>query len=415
MRLHILQRIFWATCVVLAAVDLSTAQEFTRPVVINYNTKAETAYADNENGKTFSKAMAQCMANGMNLFSGESQSRIDRVFGLAKTVFTTGAGRSTYSSVSAKTTAGNTRCSFTRTPFFEPLNPVYPTIYDCFFTIQWGLFSAVTLAPEFGSQPGMYTYQCSYKYYSQSATDGTPSTNGCGGKSLYVDSFNWDEDNQVENPQGKSFTVIYTGAAETPIASRFANIDATAPADFYLPVSQFFTACEAQVNLGNHAETFTATQPLFVKGYKELTWVQEHWWVLFLIIAVIILIVLFAILIFCCMTSIPPKEGPPIAPMVLRERNGQAYVNASDDDSTPKSRGLNLDDANNASSMNGDGRQQPMGQQQMMMPVPVVDPEDLIQATPSIYSQEDVMQSAEGDSMASDEDDSNQSDEGQRH
>jgi hypothetical protein len=397
------QRARWGSCLLVAllvvSAVLASAQVIQPPMRVFYETKAETLYTDPTAAKSFDAAMSLCMANGLNLFSGESAERTQRVWTLTQQTFPGATNYSTYSLISAKKMPGNTRCSYTNRLVTSPTAQLDP--WYCIFSIQWGLFSEMLLHGTFAEQPGFSIYQGAFKYYLNSTVP-------LGQNGIYNTGFRWE--GTVANPNGQNYTVINTGGSQA--AGAFANIAAVAPADFYLPLSKFVTACEAQLSISGIPETFKPTQPVFIKGYKDLTWVQEHWWVVFLIVGIVLLILLFAILIFCCVTSMPPKEGAPIAPMVLRERNGQAYVNASDDDSTPKSRNLVLGDANRGIEV---PQQRGSGLMMPMMPVPVVDPEDLIQATPSVYSQEDVMQSVEGDSAASDDESSLPSDDEEAH
>lgn len=92
------------------------------------------------------------------------------------------------------------------------------------------------------------------------------------------------------------------------------------------PLAKYMAVCEVQMYPQQPATTTRMPQPLFINGFKTLTWAQEHWWVIFLIVAVILLVVLIGIIIFCCITSVKPKEEPPVHAMVLRERMGKAYI-----------------------------------------------------------------------------------------
>ncbi|KPI90231.1 hypothetical protein ABL78_0613 [Leptomonas seymouri] len=382
-------RLLWGTCLVLAFFTCSVvvSAQIEPPINVYYNVAAEVVYTDNNIARSFASAQAQCMESGFNLFSSESARRIQRVWLLATRTISNPVDYSTYTSLSARKTATNTRCTYTNTPF-RPPNSLEPNPFFCTFTIQWGLFSRHIMQGDYGNQPGLNIYQCVFPTFLNSNIR-------CGSFLPWTSGLRWDTG--VTNPNGQNYTLITTNQALTQ--ATLVNIGPVAPADFYRPVSKFLTACEAQISVAYPPQTFNATQPSFLLGYKELTWVQRHWWVLFTIIAAIILIVLFMILIFCCVTSAPPKVGPPIAPMVLRERNGPAYVNASDDDSTPKTRDLGAGSMRpGGNSSYGFGLRQGSGM------LPAVDPEDMMQATPSIYSQEDILQTAEGDSVMSQDD-----------
>ena len=92
------------------------------------------------------------------------------------------------------------------------------------------------------------------------------------------------------------------------------------------PLAKYMAVCEVQYYPQHPPTTSRMPQPIFINGFKTLTWPQEHWWVIYLIIAIVLLVVLFAIIIYCCMTSRKPKEEPPLHAMVLRERVGKAYI-----------------------------------------------------------------------------------------
>ena len=400
--------LFWGASLLLTLFALSTTlvrvSAISIPIVVSYNVQGDVVYPDNTVSTTFDSAMTKCMANGLNLLSAESQERRMRLWTLVSNkVDSDPRYYSTYTSISAKKAALNKRCTYVQIEESVQTTAGKPDPAFCIFTIQWGLFSRQIMMNPYGDQPGLNMYEGVYQYYAKK----TEPRLECGKVAPWGTGFKWD--NGAANPFGKNYTVLTTGSVmDDPV---FANIEPVAPNDFYLSPNKFVTACEAQLDLATRPYTFNATQPVFIKGYKDLTWVQNHWWVLFIIIGGVVLIVLFAILIFCCVTSAPPKEGPPIAPMVLRERNGQAYVNASDDDSTPVSRGVR------GAAVCPFGRMvEPQGCDEVMSvaPVPLVDPEDLIQATPSVYSQDDVMQTTEGDSIASSEENESLSEEEER-
>ncbi|CAJ1006644.1 putative IGP family C-type lectin domain containing protein [Leishmania naiffi] len=92
------------------------------------------------------------------------------------------------------------------------------------------------------------------------------------------------------------------------------------------PLNSFMIVCEHQLYPERPPFTTRMPQPVFVNGFKTLMWSQSHWWVIFLIVAIIILAFLIFIVIYCCLTSIKPKEEPPLFVMVIRERVGKGYI-----------------------------------------------------------------------------------------
>ncbi|GET86985.1 hypothetical protein, conserved [Leishmania tarentolae] len=92
------------------------------------------------------------------------------------------------------------------------------------------------------------------------------------------------------------------------------------------PRRKYMIVCEYQLYPERPPSTTPLPQPVFVNGFKELTWAQSNWWVLFLVCAICVLCILFYIVAYCCITSVKPKEEPPLFQMVIRERVGKAYV-----------------------------------------------------------------------------------------
>ncbi|KPI89661.1 hypothetical protein ABL78_1242 [Leptomonas seymouri] len=92
------------------------------------------------------------------------------------------------------------------------------------------------------------------------------------------------------------------------------------------PIALYMVVCEVQMYPRFSPTTSRMPQPIFVNGFKTLTWAQAHWWVIFIIVALVLIFLLIAIIIYCCITSIKPKEEPPVYSMVLRERIGKVYV-----------------------------------------------------------------------------------------
>ncbi|KAK7195692.1 hypothetical protein NESM_000499400 [Novymonas esmeraldas] len=385
---HALQRGRRA-CVVGAALVLAicllssvvSGQSTIVPIVnINYNTPGYVLYKQADVGAPVATsraaANAHCVQNGMSIFSGETKSK-DDAFAADAARQMGGAGYSTFTGSSAEPVTEQ---------YCKQLVPsmvATPNSYNCTFTFRYGLLTVYDYEPAM-NQPGIAQAFALYP----AAHIGSPPTG-----------FDITWDTTHPNPRGYYF-MASTGITAT--AGRHVNVDATVAAgDANIDASKFVVYCESQSFLGYVPIPTVLVQPSFVNGFKDLTWAQKYWWVIFLIVAVIILIVLFAILIYCCLTMTPPKEGPPIAPMVLRERNGRAYVHCSDDESSAKPRNAVRDSPEPTTATQPSSQRQPSSILMVPVPVPVVDPEDLIQATPSIFSQEETLQTTEGDSLAS--------------
>ncbi|AYU83083.1 hypothetical protein, conserved [Leishmania donovani] len=343
---------------------------------INYNTPAYVLYKPQDVAQyATSRAAANgyCVQNGMSIFSAELPAK-DNNFASDAAKELGSTGYFTYTGSSAEPVP-----SFAR--FCTQLQPnpsSTPNSIKCGFTFRFGLLTVIDTVL-LGNQPGVAQY---YSLY--------PNVWGAGNANTGY-AVEWDTTRP--NPRGYYFMAV-TGLTDT--VGRHVNVDATVSAsDSYVTASKFAIYCESQSFLGYVPVPTVLVQPTFVKGYKELAWAQEHWWVIFLIIAILILIVLLTILIYCCLTRTPPKEQPPIAPMVLREHNGSAYVNVLDDGS---SKPHNAADVPNQRSSMPENWQQGSGI--LMGPKPAVDPEDLIQAKPSIFAREETLQTADGDSLA---------------
>ncbi|CAG9582632.1 conserved hypothetical protein [Leishmania major strain Friedlin] len=343
---------------------------------INYNTPAYVLYKPQDVAQyATSRAAANgyCVQNGMSIFSAELPAK-DNNFASDTAKELGGTGYFTYTGSSAEPVP-----SFAR--FCTQLQPnpsSTPNSIKCGFTFRFGLLTIIDTML-LGNQPGVAQY---YSLY--------PNVWGAGNANTGY-AVEWDTTRL--NPRGYYFMAV-TGLTDT--VGRHVNVDATVSAsDSYVTASKFAIYCESQSFLGYVPVPTVLVQPTFVKGYKDLTWAQEHWWVVFLIIAIFILIVLLTILIYCCLTRTPPKEQPPIAPMVLREHNGSAYVNVLDDGS---SKPHNAADAPHQRGLMPETYQQ--GADILMGPKPAVDPEALIQAKPSIFVREETLQTADGDSVA---------------
>ncbi|KAG5509619.1 hypothetical protein JKF63_06324 [Porcisia hertigi] len=92
------------------------------------------------------------------------------------------------------------------------------------------------------------------------------------------------------------------------------------------PRASYMIVCEQQLYPELPPVSTRMPQPAFVNGFRSLTWSESNWWVLFLIPAILILVTLVAIVVYCCITSMSPKEEPPLFQMVIRERVGKAYA-----------------------------------------------------------------------------------------
>ncbi|CBZ30830.1 conserved hypothetical protein [Leishmania mexicana MHOM/GT/2001/U1103] len=343
---------------------------------INYNTPAYVLYKPQDVAPyATSRAAANgyCVQNGMSIFSAELPAK-DNHFASDAAKELGGTGYFTYTGSSAEPVP-----SFAH--FCTQLQPnpsSTPNSIKCGFTFRFGLLTVIDTML-LGNQPGVAQY---YSLY--------PNVWGAGNANTGY-AVEWDTTRP--NPRGYYFMAV-TGLTDTD--GRHVNVDATVSAsDSYVTASKFAIYCESQSFLGYVPVPSVLVQPSFVKGYKDLTWAQEHWWVIFLIISILILIVMLAILIYCCLTRTPPKEQPPIAPLVLREHNGSAYVNVLDGGSSNPHN--EADVSNQHSSMPENWHQ---GSGILMSPKPVVDPEALIQAKPSIFAREETLQTADGDSLA---------------
>ncbi|KAG5492155.1 hypothetical protein GH5_01061 [Leishmania sp. Ghana 2012 LV757] len=375
----------WAGVIVLFSLLGSTAVNAdveTPWYRINYNTPGYVLYKPQDVAQyatSRTAANGYCVQNAMSIFSAELPAKDDNFASdVAKELG--GTGYFTYTGSSAEpvpTFAGQCKER-------QPVESALPHSGKCGFTFRFGLLT-ITDTILLGYQPGVAQYYSLYPglWGAGNANTGYP--------------VEWDTTNP--NPRGYYFMAV-KGLTET--TGRHVNVDATVSStDPYITVSKFAIYCESQSFLGYLPVPTVLVQPRFVKGYKDLTWAQEHWWVIFLIVATVILIVLMIVMIYCCVTMAPPKEEPPIAPMVLREREGFAYVNAVDDEASPKPRTVST-----AASQH---RSMPMNLRHEceILPVsgPVVDPEDLIQARPSIYVQEETALTADADSVASENED----------
>ncbi|KAG5466860.1 hypothetical protein LSCM1_01037 [Leishmania martiniquensis] len=343
---------------------------------INYNTPAYVLYKPQDVAQYASSRTAAneyCVQNGMSIFSAELPAKDDNFASDAAKEFG-GTGYFTYTGSSAEpVSAFEHQCTQ-----LQPVENVLPHSGKCGFTFRFGLLT-ISDTILLGNQPGVAQY---YSLY--------PNLWGAGNANTGYP-VEWDTTNP--NPRGYYFMAV-TGLTET--TGRHVNVDATvSSSDPYVTVSKFAIYCESQSFLGYLPVPSVLQQPRFVKGYKDLTWAQEHWWVIFIIVAAVILMVLILIMIYCCLTMAPPKEEPPIAPMVLREREGAAYVNALEAPS--KLRALpNASDQLAPMLMNVH-----QGSGILRAPARAVNPEDLIQARPSIFAQEETLLTADADGIAS--------------
>ncbi|CAJ1036592.1 hypothetical protein Q4I32_007501 [Leishmania shawi] len=341
---------------------------------INYNTPAYVLYKPQDVAQYASSRTAAngyCVQNGMSIFSAELPDK-DNNFASETAKELGGTGYFTYTGSSAEPLPAFAQfCTQ-----LQPDQNVAPNSAKCGFTFRYGLLTIVDTIL-LGNQPGVAQY---YSLY--------PNLWGAGNANTGYP-VEWDTTNP--NPRGYYFMAV-TGLTDT--VGKHVNVDATVSAsDTYVTVSKFAIYCESQSFLGYLPVSTAWVQPRFVKGYKERTWAQEHWWVIFLILAAIILIVLCTVLVYCCLTMTPPKEEIPIVPMVLRERNGSAYVNALDNEASSKPFGVSNMSSRSAlkNSQQGSG---------ILMPMPVVDPESLVRALPSIFVRKDTLQTTDGDSLA---------------
>lgn len=176
-------------------------------------------------------------------------------------------------------------------------------------------------------------------------------------------------DSSVNNPR----YIYYRMDTAVPMIDRNPN-----------PLTDVRAFCYYQGYVLPLERTTRAPQPAVVRGYPELSWVQEHWYVIYGILAAVLLTVVIGIIIYCAITSRKEEEKEPITSMVYRERVGRAYVQVDDDSGAPTKRSMPFP---------------------MPMPVPVmIDPEDMMQGVPQIFSQDDGMLRAESSSFAEDDD-----------
>ncbi|KAG5484091.1 hypothetical protein LSCM1_05946 [Leishmania martiniquensis] len=136
--------------------------------------------------------------------------------------------------------------------------------------------------------------------------------------------------NSKLSPAGEAYPRGYYGVIASLEADRSGLLHMDAPLvpndnDPY-PKNEFMIVCEYQLYPERPPSTTRMPQPTFVNGFKDLTWSQSHWWVLFLIFALIICAILLAIFSYCCITSVRPKEEQPLFQMVIRERVGKGYI-----------------------------------------------------------------------------------------
>jgi uncharacterized membrane protein len=195
-------------------------------------------------------------------------------------------------------------------------------------------------------------YRWRYGYYDLYSYKGEPGT--AYWKGLYFTSLDLQVVNQFEQfawnntkdaptryPRGYYYTINGYG---TNSMLRM-DVPATPADNDPNPIAKYMVVCEVQLYPQQPATTTRMPQPLFVNGFKTLTWAQDHWWVIFLIVAVVLLVVLIIIIIYCCVTAVKPKEEPPLHAMVLRERVGKAYILA---ETTQKSNKDSKDNQNAA-------------------------------------------------------------------
>ncbi|KAG5492700.1 hypothetical protein JKF63_01280 [Porcisia hertigi] len=382
----VVQRHFgWIGLLVFLALQLAAIAEGQTPPMwftVNYNTPAYVLYTPQEVAPYATSRTAAngfCMQNGMNIFSAEIPARDDRFASQAAEELG-GAGYFTYTGSSAEPVGAYVnRC--TR---LQRTETIFPNSGQCVFTFRYGLLTVVDNAL-LGGQPGVSQY---FSLYPDLSTAGNAPTG-------YPVAW----DTTSPNPRGYYFMAV-TGSTST--SGKHVNVDATvSAADTYVTASRFAIYCESQSFLGFLPVSTKFNQPVFVKGYKELTWAQEHWWVIFLVVAVFILVVLLTIFTYCCVSMIPPKEEPPIAPMVLRERQGARYANVLGNGTASKYRDVNNMSAEHTSAP----RSLHQGPGILMTSMPPVTPEDLIQVAPTIFSREETILTTEGDSLATDSED----------
>ncbi|GET92796.1 hypothetical protein, conserved [Leishmania tarentolae] len=372
---HLACGLFFVLCLLYSG---AAGQVVTQPwYKINYNTPAYVLYKPEDvvlYATSRAAANGYCMQNGMSIFSAELPAK-DDIFAADAAKELGGTGFFTFTGSS-----GEPAPSFTSScTQLQPDISVLPNSIKCAFSFRFGLLTILD-AILLGNQTGVLQY---YSLYPGVESAGNANTG------FPVE---WDTTNR--NPRGYYFMAV---KGLTATSGRHINVDAVVTStDPYVSVPKFAIYCESQSFLGYVPVPSVLSQPSFVKGYKELTWAQEHWWIIFLILAVLILIVLLAILIYCCITMAPPKPLPPIAPMVLREHNGAAYVNVLDAGS-PKPHSA-ADIFNPRSFMTESCQQVPSI---LAAPRPMIDPDDLIQAASPIFVQEEKLQTADGDCLAS--------------
>ncbi|CCW61821.1 unnamed protein product [Phytomonas sp. EM1] len=97
------------------------------------------------------------------------------------------------------------------------------------------------------------------------------------------------------------------------------------------PSEMFLVVCEVQCYPENPVIAPKAPQPIFVQGWDDLTWAQEHWFVIYITFIVIILFVCVIITIYCWITSRARPVGKPINAMVIREYQGFPFASTGED------------------------------------------------------------------------------------
>ncbi|CAD2219642.1 hypothetical protein, conserved [Angomonas deanei] len=76
-----------------------------------------------------------------------------------------------------------------------------------------------------------------------------------------------------------------------------------------------------------------STQPWFVQGWEDDTWIQTNWYIIFAPIAGVILLLIIIVTIYClCLRRANKRPHEPLNPMVLRERVGKGYTYEDDSD-----------------------------------------------------------------------------------
>ncbi|EPY28739.1 hypothetical protein STCU_04905 [Strigomonas culicis] len=213
---------------------------------------------------------------------------------------------------------------------------------NCFYRFLDGFFDMYTyVTPAGASLPGTAFWKGNYMYMYNSGDEASVQSqmlNGFAG-------FNWAP--ELAYPLGRLYLA---GKVDTTNSQYVARFDTTATpltatdssgddikgrfpgANTLATLSAL---CIAQISAYADTGDLSITQPTFVQGWKDLTWLQKYWYVLYILIAGAILGILLAILIICCTKKETVVD--PMYPLVLRERVGKAYTYSdSYDDYVPR-------------------------------------------------------------------------------